>query len=229
MRALSIVHQPDAGPGVFAEAIRSEGWKLDAWNIADDADPPADPVGYDAVFSYGGAMHPDQEPEHPWLAPEKALLADLLAREVPLFGVCLGAQILAEAAGVATRRSTVPEIGWYEVELTSAGRDDPVMSPLAPSFEAFGWHSYECPLPPDAVRPGRQRDLPPGLPDRRARLGHPVPRRGLQSRRRILDPPLRYGPGRDRRRHRPGGPDVGIHTQARRLERTWAEPSQPAS
>ena len=85
------------------------------------------------------------------MVPEKALLADLLAREVPLFGVCLGAQILAEAAGVTTRRSTVPEIGWYEVELTPEGRDDPVLGPLAPSFEAFGWHSYECPLPPDAV------------------------------------------------------------------------------
>ena len=151
MRALSIVHQPDAGAGVFAEAIRAAGCDLDTWSIADDADPPADPAGYDAVLSYGGAMHADQEGEHPWIAAEKALLADLLERGVALMGVCLGAQLLAEAGGVAVRRSTVPEIGWYEVEVTEAGRDDPLMGPLAPSFEAFGWHSYECPLPPDAV------------------------------------------------------------------------------
>src|SRR5215208_6208874 len=150
-RALAIVHQADAGPGVFDEAIRGVGAELDIWSISDDAEPPADPAGYDAVLSFGGAMHVDHEDEHPWLAPEKALLADLLAGGIPLFGVCLGAQLLAEAAGTAARRSTVPEIGWFDVELTAAGRDDPVMGPLAPVFTAFGWHSYECPLPPDAV------------------------------------------------------------------------------
>jgi GMP synthase (glutamine-hydrolysing) len=151
MRALSIVHQPDAGPGVFAVAMRAGGAELDTWPIADSPEPPADPAGYDAVLTFGGAMHVDQEEEHPWLAAEKGLLFDLLDRGVPLFGVCLGAQLLGEAAGVPARRSTVPEIGWYEVELTAAGREDPVIGPLAPSFEAFGWHSYECPLPPNAV------------------------------------------------------------------------------
>jgi GMP synthase-like glutamine amidotransferase len=151
LRALSIVHQPDAGPGVFATAIRDAGCELDTWNIATDAGPPADPASYDAVLSFGGAMHVDQEDEHPWLAREKSLLAGLIERGTPLFGVCLGAQLLAEAAGVRARRSTVPEIGWFEVELTAAGRDDPVMGHLAPAFTAFGWHSYECPLPPGAV------------------------------------------------------------------------------
>jgi GMP synthase (glutamine-hydrolysing) len=37
------------------------------------------------------------------------------------------------------------------VEVTPEGRDDPVIGPLAPAFEAFQWHSYEVPLPPDAV------------------------------------------------------------------------------
>jgi GMP synthase (glutamine-hydrolysing) len=70
---------------------------------------------------------------------------------VPLFAVCLGAQLLSEAAAAPPRRSSAPEIGWYEVELTRQGRDDPVMGPLAPAFTAFEWHSYECPLPAGAV------------------------------------------------------------------------------
>jgi GMP synthase (glutamine-hydrolysing) len=151
MRALAIVHQRDAGAGVFAQAIRAAGWELETWHIAESTDPPADLASYEAVLTFGGAMHVDQEDAHPWLAEEKRLLADLLEGEVAIFGVCLGAELLAEAAGVAARRSTVPEIGWYEVELTRSGREDPVIGPLAPRFEAFGWHSYECPLPPGAT------------------------------------------------------------------------------
>jgi GMP synthase (glutamine-hydrolysing) len=54
----------------------------------------------------GGAIHADQEAEHPWLREEKALLPELVEREVPLLGVCLGSQLLAEAAGAkaAARR-----------------------------------------------------------------------------------------------------------------------------
>ena len=61
-------------------------------------------------------MHADQDDEHSWLAEEKALLADLLERRVPLLGVCLGAQLLAEAAGAPARRAREPEIGWYGVD-----------------------------------------------------------------------------------------------------------------
>ncbi len=150
-RALAIVHQPDAGPGVFGDALRNAGVVLDEWIFPEVADPPAEPMGYDAVLSFGGAMHADQEDEHPWLRDEKRLLAELLAAEKPLFGVCLGAQILAEAAGAPARRAANPEIGWYEVDVSEEGAKDPVLGPLAPSFEAFGWHSYECDLPDGAV------------------------------------------------------------------------------
>ena len=66
---------------------------------AEQDQPPGDPRDYDAVLVFGGAMHADQEEHHPWLADEKALLRELLDRGVPLLGVCLGAQLLAEAAG----------------------------------------------------------------------------------------------------------------------------------
>jgi GMP synthase (glutamine-hydrolysing) len=48
-------------------------------------------------------------------------------------------------------RAPRPEIGWHRVELTTEGAADPLLGPLAPDFEAFGWHSYEFPLPPGAV------------------------------------------------------------------------------
>lgn len=151
MRVLAIVHQRDAGPGVFVEAIESVGGQLDEWTLAERPEPPADPFGYGAVLVLGGAMNVDEEERHGWIAEEKALLRELLEREVPLLGLCLGGQLLAAAAGAEPRRASRPEIGWHRVDVTAEGEDDPLLGPLAPSFEAFQWHSYEFPLPPGAV------------------------------------------------------------------------------
>lgn len=152
LRVLAMVPQADAGPGVFAEAIAADGHRLETWLLAERVEPPADPLTYDAVLCLGAAAHPDQEDEHPWLAPAKRSLGELLEAEVPLLGVCLGAQLLALAAGGGTRRMRRPEIGWERVELSEAGAADPLLAPLAPSFEAFEWHSYEC-VPPAAALP----------------------------------------------------------------------------
>ena len=157
MRALAIVHQPDAGPGVFAEVLLDRNWELVPWLIAEEREPPGDPFGYDAVLTLGGAMHADQETLHDWLASEKALLAALLSRGTPLLGVCLGGQLLAEAAGAPAPRAREPEIGWYEVEVTDDGADDPLIGPLAPRFPAFEWHSYAFPLPAGAAALARTR------------------------------------------------------------------------
>ena len=151
MRALAIVHQRDAGPGVFAEAIREGGGTLDEWMLAEQLPPPDDPFGYDAVLVLGGAMNVDEAEDHGWIAEEKALLRELLDGEVPLLGLCLGGQLLAAATGAEPRRASRPEIGWHPVEVTSEGAGDPLLGPLAPAFEAFQWHSYEFPLPPGAV------------------------------------------------------------------------------
>jgi len=158
MRVLAIVHQRDAGPGVFAEAIAEAGGQLDQWTLAERPEPPADPFGYDAVLVLGGAMNVDEEGHHGWIAKEKALLQELLEKGVPLLGLCLGGQLLAAAAGAEPRRASRPEIGWHQVNVTPEGEDDPLLGPLAPSFEAFQWHSYEFPLPPGAV-PLAQSDV----------------------------------------------------------------------
>jgi GMP synthase-like glutamine amidotransferase len=151
MRILAITHQQDAGPGVFAEAIRDRGDVLETWMPAEEAEPPADPRGYDGVIALGGSMHPDQDGRHAWIGAEKEVLGELLAQDVPTLGVCLGAQLLAASAGSVPRRAARPEIGWHRVELTAAGRQDPLLAGLAPGFEAFQWHSYRFPLPDGAI------------------------------------------------------------------------------
>ena len=151
MRTLAIVHQSDAGPGVFADEMRERGVELDEWLLSERGTGPRFEIAeYDAVLTFGGAMHADQEDRHPWLRFEKDFLAAMIDDSMPILAVCLGCQVLADAAGGSARRASVPEIGWCEVEITEEGERDPVIGPLAPRFTGFQWHSYEA-LPPEGA------------------------------------------------------------------------------
>ncbi len=143
MRVVAVVHEADAGAGVFGD--------FDTW-VPSSGPPPDD---FDALMIFGGSMHVDQHDGHPWLEPEKAFIRDRLERGTPILGVCLGSQLLAEAAGAQPHRMPDPEIGWYDIEVTEAGAADPVIGPLAPSVKLFEWHHYVAPLPPGAVELAR--------------------------------------------------------------------------
>jgi GMP synthase (glutamine-hydrolysing) len=150
MRVLTIVHDEDAGPGIFGDVLKARGADAETWLVVDEPEPPAPPRDYDAIFSFGGAAHPDQDQSHPWLKTEKNFLSEALRERVPLLGLCLGAELIAEVEG-STRRMSRPEIGWYDVKLTSAGNVDPLLGPIDQPFPALEWHSYEMVLPARAT------------------------------------------------------------------------------
>jgi GMP synthase (glutamine-hydrolysing) len=150
VRALAIVHQADAGPGVFADSLRKAGCGLDSW-WPERQRPARDPLSYDAVIVLGGSAHPDQDAVRPWLAQEKTVLTKILGKGIPILGVCLGAQLVTLAAGGEARRASEPEIGFSPVQREPAAADDPVFSELPERFEALQWHSYECVLPAGGV------------------------------------------------------------------------------
>ena len=108
------------------------------------------PTSYDAIMVFGGAMHPDQDGEHPWLADEADFIREAIAREVPLFGVCLGAQLIARAVGARVGPAASAEVGWHVVHVNEAGRADPVLGVLPERIDAFQWHYYGFELPAGA-------------------------------------------------------------------------------
>jgi len=126
------------------------GHSLEEWSFAGGSAPPA---SYDAYMVFGGAMHPDQELEHPWLVSEVDWLSELVRSGAPVLGVCLGAQLIARALGAwSGPLAGGPEIGWCEVERCA---DDPVLDALPQRFEAFEWHHYTYEVPPGAVELAR--------------------------------------------------------------------------
>jgi GMP synthase-like glutamine amidotransferase len=155
MDVLSVVHGEQVRAGVFGDAVEARGHRLEEWSLAWGT-PPARPVDdYGAVLVFGGAMHADQEDQHPWLREERTFLQRLIGSGTPTLGVCLGAQLLAQAAGAAVAPAPEPEIGWHPVELTAEAPDDPVLHVLPPRFDAFQWHYYAHELPSGAVELAR--------------------------------------------------------------------------
>ena len=154
MRVLSVVHDGavTGGGGIFERAVVERGDELDRWVVANGEAAPGDPGAWDAVMIFGGAMHPDQDAEHPWLGAEVSFIERALDGGVPTIGVCLGAQLMARAAGAWVGSASSAEVGWFVVEVNEDGRRDPVLGVLPDRLEAFQWHYYTFELPAGAVQ-----------------------------------------------------------------------------
>jgi GMP synthase (glutamine-hydrolysing) len=148
MRVLSVTHGPTVPGGVFDEAVEGAGHVLARW-LVPDGSPPDRASSYGAVMVFGGSQHPDQDERFGWLAREEEFLREVLDEGVPVFGVCLGAQMLARAAGASVGPARAPEIGWLDVSLTAAGVADPVLGVIPARAIAFQWHHYTFALPPN--------------------------------------------------------------------------------
>jgi GMP synthase (glutamine-hydrolysing) len=153
MRVLSIVHDPavTGGGGLFERVVVERGDHLDRWVVANGDAAPADPAHWDAVMVFGGAMHPDQDAEHPWLRSEVAFIRQALEQGVPTIGVCLGSQLIARATGAWVGPADAAEVGWFTVELNDGAAVDPVLGVLPRRVETFQWHYYTFELPAHAV------------------------------------------------------------------------------
>jgi GMP synthase (glutamine-hydrolysing) len=146
VRVLSVTHGPSVPGGLFDEVAQAAGNTLERW-VVPLGGAPQPAASYGAIMVFGGSMHPDQDARHPWLAREEEFLRDALAQDVPVVGVCLGSQMLARSAGAPIRPAPAPEIGWFDVELTPAGRNDPVLGVLPERTKTFQWHSYTFDVP----------------------------------------------------------------------------------
>ncbi|HEV2920398.1 MAG TPA: gamma-glutamyl-gamma-aminobutyrate hydrolase family protein, partial [Actinomycetota bacterium] len=89
---------------------------------------------------------------YPHLERAMELVRDAAARSVPTLGICLGAQLAAAAlGGRAYPAPAGEELGWTKVELTEAGRADPITGALSEPAELFEWHHDVFDPPPGAT------------------------------------------------------------------------------
>jgi len=147
MKFLVFQHVAIEHPGSFREIMAAGGHIMHQVEL-DEGAPIPDLAGFDALLVMGGPMDVWEEDKHPWLRAEKAAIRNWVAAGRPFLGMCLGAQLLAEACGGAVRLMTAPpEVGIDTVRV----EPDPIFAGMGETCPCFQWHGAEVVrLPPGA-------------------------------------------------------------------------------
>ncbi|GCE03227.1 type 1 glutamine amidotransferase [Dictyobacter aurantiacus] len=147
-KILVLQHEREDPKGYLGELLEARGIAHDVVEIEKMALP--DPSLYTAIIALGGSQHVYAEQAYPYLVQEKAWLRTIVAREIPYLGICLGAQLLADVLGGQVRQHIMTEIGFFDVQLTSSGQQDPLFAGLPGCQKVFHWHEDTFDLPPGA-------------------------------------------------------------------------------
>jgi len=160
-RAVVLQHTPTEGPERVAVVLAERGVACAVRSLYRGETVPDDLAPDEILVVMGGPMGVGDvgDPRWPFLAAEIALLRQLVARDAPVLGICLGAQLLAAASGARVYPNTRPgpngpepalEVGWGAVDLIGIERE-PVLAGLGARATVLHWHGDTFDLPPGAV------------------------------------------------------------------------------
>ena len=141
-------------PGAYEDELLDRGGRLRRVMV-DRGEPLPDWRMFDGIIAMGGPMGAYEDDRLPWLRDEKQLIADAVYEGMPVWGVCLGAQLLAASLGADVPPGPSPEVGVLPVYRTAAGAADPVFSALPDEFHALQWHADTFALPAGGVQLAR--------------------------------------------------------------------------
>ncbi len=145
-------HHPVENLGTIADALEGAALAWQYIRVNDGQPVPADMKNAGGLIVMGGPMGVYQTDRYPWLRDEMRLIEDAMKRNLPVLGVCLGAQILAAALGAKVDRNpNGKEIGWHPIQLHDAAKSDRLMRDLPATMTPFHWHGDIFELPSGAV------------------------------------------------------------------------------
>lgn len=139
-----IQSDPTVPVGVFSDLLSE--WRVPYRILRPDLGEPL-PEGAGGMIVLGGTMGVHDDATQPFLRPVKECMGRMLKNETPLFGICLGGQLLADVAGGVVSSNRCGEKGLVEVALTAAGAADPLFTGIDRSFSAFQWHNDSFTIP----------------------------------------------------------------------------------
>lgn len=142
---LVVQHVAVEQAGVIGDVLRRRG--VTTRLVGPEEPLPTDAPESPGIVVLGGPMGVYEADRHPRLREEIALLERAVAAGTPVLGICLGSQLLAAALGARVYRGPRKELGWFDVTLQPAAREDPLLGVAPPRFRALHWHGDVFDLP----------------------------------------------------------------------------------
>ena len=153
MRAHYLQHVPFEGLGSIDSWLQSVHAETTGTRLFEDPTLPA-VDDLDLLVIMGGPMSVNDEADFPWLVAEKEFIRAAIEKDKAIIGICLGAQLIANAMGAAVRPNKEKEIGWFPVAGESTGGAGDLF-PFPEELLVFHWHGETFDLPGGALRLAR--------------------------------------------------------------------------
>ena len=144
MRIHYVQHVPFEGVGSIADWAESRGHELVPVRLY-DGDPM--PEEFSGLILLGGPMSIHDVEQHPWLRAERDFLRGAVFGRRPVLGICLGAQLLADALGAKVEKNWEPEIGWFPIDKSPEAKATSLGPAIPDEMEALHWHGETFELP----------------------------------------------------------------------------------
>jgi GMP synthase (glutamine-hydrolysing) len=167
MSVLILKNVPSEGPGTIEDFLLDSRISYRIIEMSQEDLPPAGTA--DTLVILGGYMSVNESDKYPFISKEIELVREFIGQGKKVFGICLGAQIMAKALGARVYAGPQKEIGWYDIELLDDGLRDTLITRLAThpdagnfrrKFKVFHWHGETFDMPSGAQRIARSALYP---------------------------------------------------------------------
>ncbi|MBN1384360.1 MAG: type 1 glutamine amidotransferase [Elusimicrobia bacterium] len=154
---LIVKHISIEGPGTIGEFLKNTDWETKTVELEKKDKLPETLSGIDGIIVLGGPMNVYEEDRYPFLKDEDIFFKKAINAEIPILGICLGAQLIAKAAGAKVSKAQQKEIGWYDVILHENSKKDPLLEDLDKELKVFQWHEDTFEVPESAILLGTSK------------------------------------------------------------------------